>query len=157
MTSSYWLSEAVWSPPSAGPRGPVDVAVVGGGVTGCACAHVLAEAGLRVRVHETREIASGASGRNGGFALRGGAPAYDAARLQLGPERAAALWRLTERYLDRLADLAGDAFRRTGSLRLAADSSERGELEAELEALREDGFTAEWRDELSEPLAGRFH
>ena len=157
MTSSYWLAE---DRPSLDVRrldGRADVAVVGGGVTGCACARVLAEAGLRVRLHEAREIASGASGRNGGFALRGGAPAYDAARAQLGREQARALWELTERYLDRLAELAGDAFRRTGSLRLAADASERGELEAEYEALREDGFRAEWRDELPEPLDGRYH
>jgi glycine/D-amino acid oxidase-like deaminating enzyme len=132
------------------------VAIVGGGVTGCACALVLAQAGRRVRVYEAREIAGGASGRNGGFALRGGAPAYDAARRDLGPERAEELWRLTERYLDRLESLAGDAFRRTGSLRLAADPGERSELEAEYEALREDGFEVEWRDELAEPLRGRF-
>src|SRR5439155_21353691 len=134
----------------------VDVAVVGGGVTGCACAHVLAGAGLRVRVHEAREIAGGASGRNGGFALRGGALTYDVARAQLGPERARALWQLTERYLEGLAELAGDAFRRTGSLRLAADAPEVAELEAEYEALREDGFAVEQRAELGEALAGRF-
>src|SRR6185503_17909373 len=130
---------------------------VGGGVTGCACAHVLAQAGLSVHVLEAREIASGASGRNGGFALRGGARAYDDARRRLGAERAQSLWRLTECYLDRLESLAGDAFRRTGSLRLAADAAERSELEAEYQALREDGFDVEWRDELSAPLAGRFH
>lgn len=103
-----------------------------------------------------RAFAGGASGRNGGFALRGGAPAYDAARAQLGVSQAQELWRLTERYLDRLAELAGDAFRRTGSLRLAADPGERVELEAEFRALREDGFAVEWRDELPEPLASRF-
>jgi glycine/D-amino acid oxidase-like deaminating enzyme len=134
----------------------VDVAIVGGGVTGCACALALASAGKRVRIYEAREIAGGASGRNGGFALRGGAPAYDVAREQLGPERARALWVVTEGYLDRLEQLAGDAFRRTGSLRLAADPAERQELQAEYEALREDGFAVEWRDELPEPLAGRF-
>ncbi len=157
MTSSYWLAED--RPRLDVPRldGRADVAVVGGGVTGCACARVLADAGLRVRLHEAREIASGASGRNGGFALRGGAPAYDAARAELGREHARALWELTERYLDRLAELAGDAFRRTGSLRLAADADERAELEAEYEALREDGFAAEWRDELPEPLDSRYH
>ena len=158
MTSSYWLSEERPSLPEPSNRasGPVDVAIVGGGVTGCACALVLAEAGRRVRVYEAREIAGGASGRNGGFALRGGALAYDAARRNLGPERAKELWRLTERYLDRLEGLAGDALRRTGSLRLAADPGERSELEAEYEALREDGFAVEWRDELAEPLQGRF-
>ena len=132
------------------------MAIVGGGVTGCACALRLAEAGKRVRLFEAREIAGGASGRNGGFALRGGAPAYDVARRELGAERARAFWLLTERYLDRLEQLAGDAFRRTGSLRLAADTAERGELEAEYEALREDGFAVEWRDQLAEPLGGRF-
>jgi glycine/D-amino acid oxidase-like deaminating enzyme len=157
MTSSYWLSET-WSPPAVGRRdGSIDVAVIGGGVTGCSCAHVLAQAGLSVRVLEAREIAGGASGRNGGFALWGGARAYDTARGQLGAERAQTLWRLTERYLDRLESLAGDAFRRTGSLRLAADAAERFELEAEYEALREDGFDVEWRDELPNPLEARYH
>jgi gamma-glutamylputrescine oxidase len=158
VTGSYWLSEESpgFSDRASRPAGPVDVAIVGGGVTGCACALVLAEAGRRVRVYEAREIAGGASGRNGGFALRGGALAYDAARRNLGPERAKELWRLTERYLDRLEGLAGDALRRTGSLRLAADPGERSELEAEYEALREDGFAVEWRDELAEPLHGRF-
>jgi gamma-glutamylputrescine oxidase len=125
-------------------------------VTGCACALRLAEAGRRVRLYEAREIAGGASGRNGGFALRGGAPAYDVARRELGAEQARAFWVLTERYLDRLGQLAGDAFRRTGSLSLAADADERAVLAAEYEALREDGFAVEWRDELPEPLAGRF-
>jgi gamma-glutamylputrescine oxidase len=133
------------------------VAVVGAGVTGCSCALTLADAGLRVRVHDAREVAGGASGRNGGFALRGAAPSYDVARAEIGPERAASLWRLTERALDRLAGLAGDAFRRTGSLRLASDPEEASSLGAEYEALRADGFDVEWRPELDGRLAARFH
>jgi gamma-glutamylputrescine oxidase len=132
--------------------GRADVAIVGAGVTGCSCALTLAEAGLRVRVHEARQVASGASGRNGGFALRGGAMPYDVARAELGAERAASLWRLTERALERLASLAGDAFRHRGSLRLAADEAEASSLTAEFEALREDGLAVEWR-----PADGRFH
>jgi glycine/D-amino acid oxidase-like deaminating enzyme len=157
--SSYWLAEERASFPFAsGPvRGPVDVAIVGGGVTGCACALALAEAGKRVRLYDAREIAGGASGRNGGFALRGGTPPYDVARRDLGADRAKALWELTERALERLEQLAGDAFRHTGSLRLAADEPEREELVAEYEALRDDGFAVEWRSELPAPLAGRFH
>src|SRR4051794_19327049 len=156
--SSYWLAEprSPLAAPADRSAGPVDVAIVGVGVTGCARALRLAEAGRRVRLFEAREIASGASGRNGGFALRGGAPAYDVARRELGAEQARALWVLTERYLDRLEQLAGNAFRRTGSLRLAADSAESVELEAEHEALREDGFAVEWRAELPPPLAGHF-
>jgi glycine/D-amino acid oxidase-like deaminating enzyme len=55
-----------------------------------------------------------------------------------------------------LATLAGDAFRQTGSLRLAADEEEREELLVEYEALRADGFAVEWRDGLPPPLAGRY-
>jgi gamma-glutamylputrescine oxidase len=63
----YWLAEAA---PAfgRGGDGPVDVGIVGAGITGCACALALAEAGLRVRVADERRVAEGASGRNGGFA-----------------------------------------------------------------------------------------
>src|SRR5205807_10028707 len=125
----------------------VDVAVIGAGITGCVCALALARSGLRVRVHDARGIAEGASGRNGGFALRGAAARYDVARETYGADAARELWRRTEAALDRLESLAGDAFRRTGSLRLAADVEERDEVRAEYEALHADGFAAEWRDE----------
>ena len=154
--TSWWLAEEAPPLPSSSFEGRSEVAIVGGGVTGCSCALALAEAGVRVRLHEAREIAGGASGRNGGFALRGAAPGYDEAREQLGVERAQALWRLTERALDRIEELAGDAFRREGSLRLAADVEERGALEAEFDALRADGFAVEWVDELEPPLEGRY-
>jgi imidazole glycerol phosphate synthase subunit HisF len=52
--------------------------------------------------------------------------------------------------------LAGDELRRAGSLRLAADGEEREAIRAEYEALREDGFDAEWRDELPPRLAASF-
>jgi len=132
------------------------VAVVGAGITGCSAAHTLAEAGLRVRVHEQRRVAEGASGRNGGFALRGGAMSYVHACEWLGDEAARSYWELTERYLRRLGELAGDAFRPVGSLRVAADQAEREELRAEHEALREHDFAAEWREPLQPPLDRRF-
>jgi glycine/D-amino acid oxidase-like deaminating enzyme len=128
------------------------VIVIGGGVTGCACSLALAEGGLRVRLHEARSVAAGASGRNAGFALRGGASSYDAARASLGADRARLLWELSERALGRMAELAGNDFRLTGSLRLAADEAELAGLEAEHDALREDGFTVEWAPRLGAPL-----
>ena len=126
--------------------------MVGGGVTGCSCALTLAERGVRVRLFEAREIAGGASGRNGGFALRGAAMPYDVARRELGVEAAGRFMELTERTLDRMSDLAGDALRRVGSLRLAVDEREQADLRAEHDALKADGFGVEWVDELDAPL-----
>ena len=153
----YWLDEP--SSPRSGPKvvGCADVAVIGAGITGCAAAVRLAEAGLRVRVHDARGIAEGASGRNGGFALGGGAARYDVARETYGAERAAAFWRWTHVALDEMAELAGDALRRPGSYRLAGDEEEREGIRLEYEALRRDGFDAEWLDDVPGGAAGRFH
>jgi len=151
MAESFWLSEPTepFSRADGGFR--PDVVVIGAGVTGCSCALTLAEGGLRVRVHEARRVASGASGRNGGFALRGGAMSYAKARERFGSDGAKAFWRLTERYLDRMEELAGDALRRVGSLRLA-DDEELADLRDEYDALREDGLDAEWIEDLDAPL-----
>jgi gamma-glutamylputrescine oxidase len=156
-TTSFWLAEPHEPLPHVELDGPPDVAVIGGGITGCSCALALVERGLRVCLYDAREIAGGASGRNGGFALRGGAAPYPVLVEAIGRERTAELWRWTERAVEDLAELAGDAFRRTGSLRLAADEEERVELEKEYEALRRDGFAVEWVDDaLAPPLRGRY-
>jgi glycine/D-amino acid oxidase-like deaminating enzyme len=154
--ASYWLLEEAPARPAVTLDGPPDVIVVGGGVTGCSCALALARAGLRVRLHEAREIAGGASGRNGGFALRGAAIPYPAAVDRLGGEAALGLWRLTERALDAIEALAGDALRRVGSLRLAADEAELAELREEADALEQDGIAVERLDELPASLRGLF-
>jgi gamma-glutamylputrescine oxidase len=156
--ATLWLEEEAEPIPRSTLHGRPEVEIVGAGVTGCACAFALAHAGVRVRVHEAREVASGASGRNGGFALRGGAMPYDAACRQLGRDRARRYWNLTERALDRLESMAGDAFRPVGSLRLADDERERAELRAEFDDLVADGFAAEWvePEALDRPLRERF-
>ena len=151
MGGSVWLDGlARRFPPLAGDE-RADAAIVGAGVTGLACARVLADAGLCVRVLEARRAGSGATGRNGGFALRGAAAPYNRIRV---PE----LVRLTEEALARLADLAGDAFRPVGSLRVAGSGEELAEVRAEHDALAADGFAAEWVDrrELPPPLRPHF-
>ena len=41
---------------------PADVAIIGGGIVGCAAAAFLAEAGVRVELYEGEEVAAAASG-----------------------------------------------------------------------------------------------
>ena len=156
MTKPYWLDEPTEELPRGDLTRRVDIGIVGAGVTGCACALALAEAGLSVRVVDARRVAEGASGRNGGFALRGTASPYDEVVASLGRERSLALWRWTEQELDEIERLAGDAFRRVGSLRLAADAEEREDLRDEIEGLWADGLEADWIDAPTGPLAGRF-
>ena len=152
----YWLEDDTPRRAPSQHEGRVDVAIVGAGVTGCSAALRLAEGGLRVRVYDQRGVAEGASGRNGGFALRGGASRYDVARETYGVDQARGLWQWTERALDRMEVLAGDALRRCGSLRLAADAEEREDIRAEYEAMREDGIAVTWLDDLPAHLSA-FH
>jgi folate-dependent tRNA-U54 methylase TrmFO/GidA len=98
--TSLWLKEPHDGLPRSCSEGRAEVVVIGRGVTGCSCALTLAEHGVRVRLYDAREIAGGASGRNGGFAPRGAAVPYDGARRDLGDERARQLMELTERSLD---------------------------------------------------------
>lgn len=156
MSTPYWLDEPGASLASKPLDRRPDVEIVGGGITGCSAALTLAEAGLHVRVHDARRVAEGASGRNGGFALRGGAMPYSRAREVLGRDEAHAYWAATEASLTRLAEVVGDALRQVGSLAVAVDAEERDELRMEYEALTEDGFAAEWREPLDPPLDRHF-
>ncbi len=157
MGTPYWLdAPAPFYGPLPGDE-TVDVAIVGGGVTGLACGRALAAAGKRVRVIEARRAGTGASGRNGGFALRGTAAPYDVAPL---PE----VMRATEAALERVRALAGEHFRGVGSLRVANTKDELSAVRAEARALVADGFSVEWRgpDELPPAaqgwsLGGIFH
>src|SRR4029079_644089 len=116
----------------------------------------LAEAGLRVRVVDARKVAEGASGRHAGLARGGTAASYDQVVASFGRDRALALWQWTEAELAAMGGLSGDAFRRLGALRAAADAEEREALRDEIEALWADGLEAEWIDAPGGPLAGRF-
>lgn len=65
---SFWSQTAPPAPATARPAGPVscDVAIVGGGFTGLACALLLAERGADVVLFEAGTFGAGASGASGG-------------------------------------------------------------------------------------------
>ncbi|MGY1650752.1 NAD(P)/FAD-dependent oxidoreductase [Geodermatophilus sp. SYSU D01119] len=148
----------LWQDEPYRPRPPLegavtaDVCVVGAGAGGLATAHRLSAAGLSVVVVDRAEVASGASGRNGGFFLAGAAPAYGETRALWGRERAAAVHAATLAAQREMLDVAGavgarGAFRVEGLVRVAADAAEAAEVRADAAALAEDGFPGD-------PVAG---
>jgi gamma-glutamylputrescine oxidase len=158
-TLPYWLDYPYQPRPPLESDISADVCVIGAGVGGLSCARELARRGFDTVVLEARTVASGASGRNGGFLLAGAAPFHLDARERWGHEPARRLYARTvevQRELYALAEGlgAGDAMRRVGSLRLATSEEEAGHVRRHVDALREDGFAAELveRADLERPL-----
>jgi gamma-glutamylputrescine oxidase len=94
-------------PPLVG-QARADVCIVGAGYTGLGAALALAGRGLSVVVLEAAEIASGASGRNGGQVHSGHRRDQDYLEAALGRDAAVALWRLAEDAKTHLKRLVAD-------------------------------------------------
>lgn len=126
-------------------RGDVstDVCVVGLGGSGLSCIHELLSHGLRVVGLDARGVGGGAGGRNGGFFLAGIADFHHDAIATLGPERAGALYRLTLREMDRMAEETPTLIRRIGSLRIAASDEELADCEVQFAVMHTDGLPVE--------------
>src|SRR5690242_15601458 len=85
VPQSYW--QAGGPAPARGSGdlpARADVLVVGGGLLGAATAYWLARAGLVAVLIEQGDLASGATGRNGGFMVAGTAERFPAALARLG-------------------------------------------------------------------------
>lgn len=137
MSTSFWLDRDASRPEPDPLEGDTtaDVAIVGGGIAGIACAQALVRDGASVVLLERRQLASGASGRNAGFVLGGVADSYAAAAKRYGPERARRIFGVTftaralVRSAIREAAIACDD-RWEGSDQLAGDAAEWDELTA---------------------------
>lgn len=81
--------------PALVERRDCDVCVVGGGLAGLNTALGLAERGQRVVLLESRRVAWGASGRNGGFVSPGYALSTEALAAKVGVAQARALYKRT--------------------------------------------------------------
>jgi gamma-glutamylputrescine oxidase len=121
-----------------------DVCVVGLGGSGLACIVELRRLGLDVIGLDAGTIGGGAAGRNGGFLLAGLAAFHHDAIDRYGRERAAALYRLTQVEIDRIAALTPDLVDRPGSPRIADSPEERADCRHQLQAMDSDGLAAEW-------------
>jgi gamma-glutamylputrescine oxidase len=128
-----------------------DVAVVGGGITGTAVALWLARSGMQVRVLEGRQIAAGASGRNGGLITGTTGEKYASLVARKGHDTARRLWtfhthnaKLAEGVVAELVNAGWDCgYRHDGILGLAASEHELAEIIASAALLKQDGWGAE--------------
>ena len=113
--------------------GVLDVAIVGGGIVGCACARAASRAGLRVAVFEAQRIGAGATAAGMGHLVTiDDDPAeFALARLSMQLWREWSGWDAIER-------------RTTGTLWLAESNAQRDAAHAKLARLRAAGLEAEW-------------
>lgn len=125
--ASYWLDTSEpFRSAAAGPvQGRCDVAVIGGGLTGCAAALALAKKGARVVLLEAETIGHAASGRNGGMCNNGFAQDYGAMSAKLGKDVADRLYRAFDAGVDTVERLVKEeqidcSFARVGKIKLAA-------------------------------------
>jgi glycine/D-amino acid oxidase-like deaminating enzyme len=128
--TSYWLDTSTAGPDRSRTEigGHVDVAVVGGGLTGMSAALHLARKGARVAVLEKETVGWGASGRNGGMATPGLSLGIRDAVAKYGLPTARDLYNSYYDAIDTIEKLVTDEgidcdFARTGKLNLAAKPS----------------------------------
>lgn len=143
-TASYWQETVTSSTLSDDLPSEVDVAIIGGGITGAAISYWLARAGIPCLLLERTKLAHEATGRNGGLLSIGPAEAYPAAIARLGHETAYAVLTLTRQSQALLRQVLEEEsidcdYQELGSLSLALDRDQLTELTQEAMALQADG------------------
>lgn len=130
------MSVSYWNDSSKNKNLNVDIAIIGGGITGLSCAYWLQheDPNLRIAVIEKNEMGSGATGRNAGFVTCGSVEHFNRLVGKHGEKEALEIWRFSEKNLELLKqeiilDNAADClFEQKGSFSLASTESEFQEL-----------------------------
>jgi len=133
----------------------VDVLIVGGGLSGSLCAHVLSAHGMSVAVAEKNRLGGGST------AIQTGLLMYKSDRMlheladEIGEKKAVSFYRMCLDAMEQLnsigAELGGTAeYRLRDSLYYASSEKDEGRLKSEYELLSKHGFPVEYleRDEL---------
>lgn len=147
--SSFWARRYgpyTPDPPLAGDM-TVDVAVIGGGITGLTTARELRldHPGATVAVLEGTVVGWGASGRNGGFSMKLFGLEPEVTKLRWGTERTVAAHRYAQRAVAFVKDLIerehlDSDYRHTGMFRVSYSARQLGRLERTYRLFRELGL-----------------
>lgn len=157
-TESLWLETAAHTPRSALAENlTVDVAVIGGGITGLTTALLLKRGGARVAVLERMTIGGGATGFTTAKASALQSTILQKVRSARGAEVAAAYAAASMAALERIAGFVADegiecALERLPAYTYAADENEIESIEDEYDAAREAGLPVDRVTEVPLPF-----
>ncbi|MBL0937916.1 MAG: FAD-binding oxidoreductase [Gemmatimonadaceae bacterium] len=118
--------------------------VIGLGGTGLTLIAELLARAENVIGLDARDVGGGAAGRNGGFLLAGCYDFYHDAIERHGARRATRIYEATIGEIERIRMASPTAVQRVGSKRLAASAEELADCRKHYDALRADGFPAQW-------------
>jgi glycine/D-amino acid oxidase-like deaminating enzyme/nitrite reductase/ring-hydroxylating ferredoxin subunit len=155
---SLWLADA--SEEAYAPLGApldVDVAVVGGGITGLTCALLLKRDGARVAVIEARRVGSGVTGCTTAKVSALQQTVYQTLRRYHGSEAVTAYGQASLAAVELVAFLAQQEridcdLERRPAFTYAADADQRSAVESEYDSVRAAGLAAELVDDLDLPF-----
>jgi glycine/D-amino acid oxidase-like deaminating enzyme/nitrite reductase/ring-hydroxylating ferredoxin subunit len=158
LPASHWLTTA--EAPSFPPLERdllVEVAVLGGGITGLTSALLLAQAGIQVALLEANAIGAGVSGHTTAKLTSLHGLKYERLAQRFGDEIAGAYGAANEAGIETVAKLieahAVDCdFRRRENFTYSLDPSQHPRLEREVETARRLGLPASLESELDLPL-----
>jgi glycine/D-amino acid oxidase-like deaminating enzyme len=147
--TNFWQTTvaAPMGPPSAAPGKSwperVEVAVIGGGITGLSAARTLAQRGARVAVLEAHGLGWGASSRNGGMVLAGLKVSVESLVAKYGRERAKRLFAASLAAIDRVEQVVREEaldcdFTRAGHLEVASKPAHFAQFRRSAEWLEKD-------------------
>ena len=150
----------VWKDPDTFPRYPtlgqdlkVDVLIIGGGITGVSCAHLLAKSGLQVALVESHRLGSGDSSHTTAHLTYMTDTRMREIVRTCGKQEAKIAWQAGHAAMEHIRATCADCGADTGFeevdgyLAAAADGDdkdERSALSEDLGLIRELGFEAEW-------------
>src|SRR5215213_757319 len=146
--------------PALGGDVAVDVAVLGGGITGIATAYMLKQAGASVAVVEAGRVVKSVTGNTTAKITSLHALVYDHLVSEFGEEKARLYGEAQETAKEKIASLVEQLgidcdFRRASAYTYTLDERERGQVEREVDAAKRLGLPAAYTEETELPFRVR--